>query len=658
MNKDSYRADIDGLRAIAVLGVVLFHVGFSPIGGGFVGVDVFFVISGFLITRLIYGDVVAGSFSFADFYLRRVRRLFPALFFTLAFSLIAATLLLSPLQLQRVGGASFFSVASASNFYFWSESGYFDTEANLKPLLHMWSLSVEEQFYLVWPAFLFLLVTHTHRVVTPAVIILAGFASVYYAEQWLHIDPAAAFYLAPFRVVEFAIGAILVWTVRYQPSNKLLLEPAVLAGLAMVLYPILAYSKDTAFPGMSSLIPCLGTALLIQSGTAKYAGKLLNNPLTVGIGLISYSLYLIHWPLIVFYQNYKLDSLERAERYIIVVVSIVLAALMYRYVEKPFRKLGRTEPWLSRRQVVIGGIIGALMIAVPALAMWNSAGWLWRLPTGIATIAVSADGVAAFHRRSYGGAECSSPRCVMGPDGKTPSFVVIGDSHARHYVAGLQRIFPDESFIVFESGACDFYSLSMVKPKDVDDQRCQAARQEAFSYIKKHRVPVLVSQIWYSSFRTELSDGESIHTFESVEEFVEFVSKEISKLRKNLGSPLIIVSGNVPTFGRYGSPFDCILRPSLLQYSNCETTNRSSLPSIRGSINNKLSASLGEKRITFFNPFEALCDVERCRNLLGSSPIYSDAAHLSKTGSEYVVRHFKSMLAILAGGSPKGGFPH
>src|SRR5688572_16591631 len=207
---DRYRRDIDGLRAIAVMSVVLYHYAPGTFPGGFVGVDVFFVISGFLITRLIHDAVIANNFSFADFYLRRVRRLFPALLFTLLASTLAAILFLSPNHLTQYGGSLVSAIFSVSNFYFWRQSGYFDAAADTKPLLHTWSLSVEEQFYLVWPAVLVLLLTKTPRLPLLVVVGALGIASVYLAERWLETDPSAAFFLAPARVIELASGAALV----------------------------------------------------------------------------------------------------------------------------------------------------------------------------------------------------------------------------------------------------------------------------------------------------------------------------------------------------------------------------------------------------------------------------------------------------------------
>lgn len=384
MDPSRYRPDIDGLRAIAVLGVVLYHAGSDTFSGGFVGVDVFFVISGFLITRLINDGIQRGSFSFSHFYVRRARRLFPALFFTLSLTLIFASFIFLPQHLERFGGALLHSILSVSNFYFWSESGYFDTGAHLKPLLHTWSLSVEEQFYLFWPSIFYLLVTSTKKNIAPVFIFITGIISFYLSVLWVKNDPTAAFYLAPFRVFEFAIGAIMVWLVDCPPKRKYFLEPIFLIGMALILYPIFTYTPETPFPGKNALIPCIGTALLIYSGTAKYGGRLLNNRLAVGIGLISYSLYLIHWPVIVFYKYYfvrpRLGPLSASA---IIVISIIGATLMYFFVEKPFRSATPQPGRFSAPAFGLTCALCSLLLVLPAAHIWAENGWEWRFPADV-----------------------------------------------------------------------------------------------------------------------------------------------------------------------------------------------------------------------------------------------------------------------------------
>jgi len=449
MQGQAYRPDIDGLRAIAVLVVVFFHVGFAPFSGGYVGVDVFFVISGFLITRLIREQIGKGTFSFATFYARRARRLFPALFFTLVVSFVFATMLFSPDDLERFAQSVIFTVLSVSNFLFWRESGYFDAEANVKPLLHTWSLSVEEQFYLVWPLTMVVLAwlgsrlaargyRHAPDRTIPVFLAVAGLIALAATELLLPVDAAAAFYLAPFRITEFAIGGVMVWLVAYRPKNPLLLEPLVVVGLALIAWPVFAYSEETVFPGLNALPPCLGTALLIYAGTARHLGRLLNNRAAVGIGLISYSLYLVHWPMIVFYTYWVARPLEPVEQWAIVIGSTGLAAAMYFLVETPFRR-GASKPraWSPARFGMACAALAALLI-VPAANAWSTSGWPSRLPQEV------RDAVAGLKEKRNLTWEPVNPlrEKVSFADGKV-RVLVVGDSHGKDATNAL--LFADEA---------------------------------------------------------------------------------------------------------------------------------------------------------------------------------------------------------------------
>ncbi|MBI5354171.1 MAG: acyltransferase [Chloroflexi bacterium] len=405
MEHTRYRADIDGLRAIAVLSVLLFHVDVTAFSGGYVGVDVFFVISGFLITRLIRDEVLkTGKFSFANFYLRRARRLLPGFFFALALCFVAAFFLFPPPQMESFSKSLSYSIISLANFHFWGQSGYFDTASIYKPLLHIWSLSVEEQFYLVWPLLLVLLLVKTPRRMVPAILLLGFSLSLYMnfvfadgqvyvltkyfptASEWFAEGPASIFYLMPFRIFEFAIGALLVWVIEYQPKNKFVLEPLMLAGLIMTIYPMLTYTEKTLFPSYNALMPCFGAALLIYGGgDSRYCGSLLRTPVLVEIGKISYSLYLIHWPVIVFFKYYAYDfgSLSLFEKFTISAVSILAARLMYIYVEQPFRKsTGEKQKVPTRVFLTAHGALGIILIAL-AVSASNYNGWAWRMPNSL-----------------------------------------------------------------------------------------------------------------------------------------------------------------------------------------------------------------------------------------------------------------------------------
>lgn len=338
----NYRPEIDGLRAVAVLAVLLFHLDLAFFSGGFVGVDVFFVISGYLITRNIRAEIAKNSFSLSRFYIKRIRRLFPALLTTIAISSVAAIFIFSPEHLARTPLETVSALFSFSNFYFWSESGYFDLDANLKPLLHTWSLSVEEQFYLLWPSLLIALGLFKRHVLQVGALVIAGAISLFMAERFIEQGSASlAFYMLPFRACEFIIGAIISFTPdpTRQVGNKSR-SLISLAGLALILYPVSKFTEATTFPGLSAILPCAGTALIIWARSNSVTIPLLQNTAFQWIGKTSYSVYLVHWPLVVFWEYVSPNGLSPQGQLIIFSASLFLGYLSWKWVEQPFRHNG------------------------------------------------------------------------------------------------------------------------------------------------------------------------------------------------------------------------------------------------------------------------------------------------------------------------------
>lgn len=353
MSKGTYRRDIDGLRSLAVAGVVFYHSNPEWLPGGFVGVDVFFVISGYLITSLLLAEIGrSGGIDFAEFYARRIRRLFPALAVVVFSTLIAGLFLLDPLgQLQSLSGSAIATVLYVSNFYFWKTTGgYFQDSAESQPLLHMWSLSVEEQFYLVWPLMLFLLARVARArgwswrisIILMMFAVLAGSLamSIYGTSHFRE----ATFFLMPTRAWEFMAGALLalipsgavhgsVWMSR---SRSL----ACCLGAAAVIVSMLLFDDRTPFPGFAAMVPVTGAALIIFSGLYKgevAVSRLLESRLAVRIGVLSYSWYLWHWPLLVLARVADLGSMHPLRDLLIALISLGLADLTYRFVETPLR---------------------------------------------------------------------------------------------------------------------------------------------------------------------------------------------------------------------------------------------------------------------------------------------------------------------------------
>ncbi|MDC0278500.1 acyltransferase [Akkermansiaceae bacterium] len=338
MESSKYRADIDGLRAVAVLLVLLYHAGL-PIPGGYVGVDVFFVISGYLITGVIWGGLEKGSFSLKRFWERRMRRILPAATVVVMTTMVAGVFLLIPCDLMNLARSSIAQQLMMSNMYFWQNTGYFDGSAELKPLLHTWSLAVEEQFYLGYP--IALIVLHKIPKLVCKCILWGAFCVSLFLSVWaVHNAPSAAYYLLPTRMFELILGGLLVFQKVPQSRNVWMPEMLVSTGFVGILLSGFSYSTVTRFPGLAALVPCVGAVMIIYGGSWKTTSltKVLSLRPIVYLGLISYSLYLWHWPLLAFLRYWLGNDLDATAICVVLVASILLAHFTWKHIEVPFRK--------------------------------------------------------------------------------------------------------------------------------------------------------------------------------------------------------------------------------------------------------------------------------------------------------------------------------
>jgi peptidoglycan/LPS O-acetylase OafA/YrhL len=432
-----YRPDIDGLRAIAILPVLFYHYKLGPFTGGFVGVDVFFVISGFLITSLIHGEMVAGDFSVAEFYERRVRRIFPALFAMLLVATVAAFLVLFPQDFVRYAKSLLAIAGFASNFEFWREAGYFDVAAKQKPLLHLWSIAVEEQFYLLFPPILLLAqwLNRTKAIVAAIFVMSLGLSiwGVTYA-------PTATFYLLPARAWELMMGALLALGAIPQIQNCLMREAASLIGLLLIAFAVFAYTDATRFPGIAALAPCIGTALVIWSGQDAGVNRVLSWQPIVFIGLISYSLYLWHWPLYVFARGILFRDLTLLETCGLIVLSFALATFSLHFIERPFRRRDNRVA----RPILFGGALATMVVtATCAGIVVKTDGLPQRLPPDVRTLLAEETDHEPMMSPCFGltGEEVREGKlCRFGDPNAKPDFVLWGDSHADAMLPAIRAV--------------------------------------------------------------------------------------------------------------------------------------------------------------------------------------------------------------------------
>jgi peptidoglycan/LPS O-acetylase OafA/YrhL len=492
------RDDIDGLRALAIGPVVLYHCGFKDhIPGGFIGVDIFFVISGFLITGLVTADIEKGRFSLVDFYNRRVRRIFPALFTVYAFIFLAALALLLPSEVANVGKGVLSSLAFVSNVYFYSLSGYFDAESALNPLLHTWSLSVEEQFYVVLPVSLYAMRSLSRAKVTGIVlaVTLASFA----ASIWsVATNPTAAFYFVQYRAWELGLGSLLALGFAPQTLTPRAANISAAAGLAMIVGSVFLIDARTPFPGLAALPACLGTAMIIHAGahSQTLVARLLSLTPMRFVGLVSYSFYLWHWPVWVYTRiNHRPDAL--IERLAIVLASFLLAVLSWHFIERPFRtRPYRTTPIRTLANAAIGMAV-VMLIAFgigPAAAVLRPTSQ--RAEQVLAFASYQANPTyrtgKCFLTSAYNNfAYFAQPDCLALSADK-PNYVLIGDSHAAHFYAGLSAAPNDVNVMQATASGC--------KPIDGThgDRWCTDLINFMFNdFLPKHHVDaVILSAAW------------------------------------------------------------------------------------------------------------------------------------------------------------------
>lgn len=449
-----YIAPIDGIRAVAVLLVLLFHLDLSWFKGGFVGVDVFFVISGFLITKNMLSDMDRGGFSFSQFYLRRIARLLPALFVTLAFTLVAAFWVLGPDDLERLGRVALLTVVSTSNIFFWLESDYFDTSAAFKPLLHTWSLAVEEQFYLFWPLLVWYSVVRFGKRYALAVLSLLGVVSLVAAIAFAKDYSSAVFFLTPFRIHQFVIGAILAFA-GLGPRNNFS------SGVSAASVVFLLAISGTAVSGKHSYLytaaaPALVAGALIWSSHSAFSYRVLASGMAEWIGKRSYSIYLVHWPFIVLWKMATDLSLTNGEKIVAFLVSVAGGALLYESVELRFR-FHRGQSLRYRSAVLAGVAVLGVAVLMAGAHYWGLRGVPERIPAELRKVAEGVrsqwdvrqrelrSGVCNFKIQTFESSQYDQERCSKPPADKK-SYLVIGDSFASDIYLVLTRAYPDVYF--------------------------------------------------------------------------------------------------------------------------------------------------------------------------------------------------------------------
>jgi len=441
----NYRREIDGLRALAIVPVIFFHAGFNLFSGGFAGVDVFFVISGYLITTVLLDEMTAGTFSFANFYERRARRILPALFFVLLICLPFAWQWMLAAQLSDFAASLFSTVTFLSNFYFLSQVNYFSSNAEMQPLLHTWSLAVEEQYYLLFPPVL-LLAFNFWKIKAVWLVAIFTVLSFFIAEYALYAGAERSFFFTGSRMWEIGAGSLAAFLIKKRgviPNNGL-----AFLGFMAIWVAFLGYDTSTPFPGRYAILPVIGTTLLIlYAGPGTWVARLLSMRLLVSIGLISYSAYLWHQPLFAFARLRLIHEPSWQLMLTLSLCSLIMATFSWHFIEQPFR--GKS-PWLPKRMhAYLASGIGLLFFATIGVWAYSMNGLSERLPKNVSKL----EQMTSLHATSC--VNRDSNICIIGTSGENYNTIMFGDSHAAVYASGFQQhLDSSRSSIGMINGGC------------------------------------------------------------------------------------------------------------------------------------------------------------------------------------------------------------
>lgn len=639
-----YRSEIDGLRAVAVVPVILFHAGISSLGGGFVGVDVFFVISGFLISSIIVKEVDQNEFTYRSFYERRLRRILPALITVLIATLLGIGFVGLPEHVIQTSKGALFALFGLSNIYFWSETGYFAPASEFNALLHTWSLGVEEQFYLLMPPALVLLARMQIRL-KPALAIFLPVA--FSAAVWTSFEmPSAAFYLLPARAWELALGTALAIGFFPKISSQAGREAVAWLGMGMIVLSVLVIDSSMPFPGYVALLPCVGTAAVIYGASADYGiGRMLSLGPVRLVGLISYSLYLWHWPIFTTARMYfATEKLEPEVVAAAIVLTFVMSWLTWKFIETPFRNRGR----FPASQLVKSLAIGSSAIASIAAIGWLSGGLPQRMSPEANRMLSAATDIDPMRDRCRGIHTLEQADCLFGAKEAAPDFLIIGDSHAAAIRPALEQW-------AFENGrsgtlwwrhGCSFLVGAQVYP-DADASECRQFKEKALAAIASDgRIKtIFIASRWeaaYSGFRPE--SGGAFRTYLVEDETTprdRSTSKDVFKraLERSLqgassaGAEAVLL-GPVPEVG-----FD-VPRILALGELNSGGLRSSKIRSRGGEMSrelDKVMTDAAKAQEARYVPLRQFFCRERCIIMQDAIPIYSDDDHLTSTAARKLV---------------------
>lgn len=648
-----YRSDIDGLRALAVIAVILFHFKVGVVPGGFMGVDVFFVISGFLIIRIILRELAAGTFSLGDFWMRRVRRIIPALLVVLFATTIAAYfVILLPIDLVNFGKTLIAQSLFLSNLWFMGESTYFAAPAETMPLLHTWTLALEEQFYILFPLVALLFYRHArgaqrwfkYLMIALALlsfwyslVLLFGQPQERFAIQFLpHFwgsanNATAAFYFLIPRLWEFLVGGLIaVFTIAIE--RKLVAEMLSLAGLAAIVGGLLGSFADTAFPGLIVLLPVIGTAAVIVANTTHqtFVKTALSYPAMVGTGIISYSLYLWHWPLLVLahYQLYSTESLGQTDKLLLLGATFVLAYLTYRFVELPIRE----RQFLAKpKQLALAAVLGLVTMGLIGFTFVRTEGFPERVTEKGLLVATAMEDTnprrdECFTKTTVAPGAEPSP-CLLGlPNPDAIDFVLWGDSHANSAMPAFEAygIATNQTGIFFGVGSC---TPIPSMPPLTEDPECIKELRRAMDFIQSHKPKeVFLVAEWRDGYKFAGTD-EGWYLYALLSNTIDIMPAET----------LVTVMHQLPTYQNYN--FRDLFLQNVREGKELQlSVPRSEFEASHKPFYEQIERGVaGHTNARTLDPADTVCDTSLCYLGTEAGLYNSDSSHLSNYGAREII---------------------
>lgn len=617
----TYRADIDGLRALAIIFVVLFHNFPDFAGGGFIGVDIFFVISGFLITSIITEELHQNKFSFVHFYERRIKRLFPALIITILICYVFGILLLDEVEYRALGLSISAGAFFWQNFLLISQIGYFDWESYFKPLLHLWSLSIEEQFYIFIPIVLF--ISHKLKIGFRLPIIALLLSSLIFCIVYSYQDQAFTFYFTPLRIWEILIGA-LISQIRPPQLNNSMANTATVISLVTLFATYFLYKSTNVFPGWRGLLPTLATAVLILLGRETFLNsRILSHRFLVFIGKISYPLYLYHWPLISFARIREGSNPSLIIRWLIIGFAFWLAYLTYRHIEKPIREK-------ADRKTILILILALGLLGAAGMAAYTRGGVFF--PSFFIVKIVNEGGTdyransEYFLKNSFPCDENYWPKplkenglnCGQSKNNGPPQIIILGDSHAQMLFPGILELYPSKN-VVYATTSVPFKKTSAAPLID------HPLFNELYSKIEHiDEIELVILNASWTAKRSQLPEGVELG------EELDRVAKRLANSNKDL---LIIT--DIPNLN---------IHPARCKYSNrlgispkCSIPRSIAEAQYQYYINDLLKAVNSNKNTKLLDISFKFCDPQECFMAKDNQLLYFDGGHLSVAGSRAAV---------------------